>query len=558
VIDSEGGRSSGVPALDEQMTIAPYDERHFARIVALAADAIICVDRAQRITLFNNGAEKTFGYASAEIIGQRLETLIPERFRAGHEAQVRSFSAGPSAARTMAERRAIYAVRKSGEEFPAEATISKAVANGDEVMTVILRDITAQMSIRDQLERMVAERTNALEAEIRRREDAQAQLVRAQRLEAFGQLTGGIAHDFNNLLTVIGGNLELLRDRVTEERHIKPLGRALDGVAMGARLTQRLLSFARRNRLEPEDLDLNAEIIGVIDLLQRSLGGSITISSVLAPELWTAKADASQVENAILNLAINARDAMPNGGRLIIETSNVTVGADFSRSTTGDELAPGDYARISMSDTGSGMTADVLARAFEPFFTTKAPGKGTGLGLASLYGFARQSGGEVTIYSEPGRGTTVNLYLPRSSGGETPSATAPPTAERLAGHGGRILLVEDNAEVRTVTAERLEDLDYDVTACADASEAMALLGGSALFDLVFSDVVMPGGRSGIDLARWVMANRPGLPVLLTSGFTEEMLRQGDPDAAKLPLLRKPYGRNELARAIATLLPAKRQ
>jgi PAS domain S-box-containing protein len=534
------------------MTSAAYDERHFARIVALAADAIICVDQAQTITLFNHGAEKAFGYAPDEVLGKPLYILIPKRFRQGHDAHVRGFSSGPAVARHMGDRRAIFALRKNGEEFPAEATISKTGGGDDAVMTVILRDITQQMNIRDRLERMVAERTEELETEILRREQAQEQLIKVQRLEAFGQLTGGVAHDFNNLLTVIGGNLELLQERLPDGTHTKPLNRAIDAVAMGARLTQRLLSFARRSRLEPEVLDLNSEVLAIIDLLRRTLGESITISSVLAPHLWQVKADASQIENAILNLAINARDAMPDGGRLIIETANVVVDESFPKSDQGETFAPGEYVGISISDTGSGMQPEVLARAFEPFFTTKEPGKGTGLGLASIYGFARQSGGYATMYSEPGKGTTVNVYLPRSIMEASGKPTEPPTAQAPVVTRRRILVVEDNLGVRETTVDRLERLGYEVTACADADAAMNVLASTHEFALVFSDVVMPGGKSGLDLAQWIKARQPGLPVLLTSGFTEELIRSeagSDPP----PVLRKPYATADLAAALLRLL-----
>jgi PAS domain S-box-containing protein len=534
------------------MTTVAYDERHFARIVALAADAIICVDQTQRITLFNHGAEKAFGYAPEEVLGQPLDILIPARFRRGHDAHVRGFSSGPSVARHMGDRRAIYALRKNGEEFPAEATISKTGGNGDAVMTVILRDITEQMNIRERLEQMVAERTRELETEIARREQAQEQLVKVQRLEAFGQLTGGVAHDFNNLLTVIGGNLELLKDRLPDGKHAKQLDRAIDAVAMGARLTQRLLSFARRSRLEPEVLDLNTEVLAMIDLLRRTLGESITISSVLAPHLWQVRADASQIENAILNLAINARDAMPDGGKLIIETANVAVDEGFPRTSQGETFAPGEYVGISISDTGSGMPPEVLAQAFEPFFTTKEPGKGTGLGLASIYGFVRQSGGYATIYSEQGRGTTVNVYLPRSviEASDRPVGSA--RAKVSAAARSHILVVEDNPEVRETTIDRLEGLGYVVTACASADAAMSMLESTNDFALVFSDVVMPGGKSGLDLANWMKERKPGLPVLLTSGFTEELVRTeagSDPP----PVLRKPYSTGDLAAAFQKLL-----
>jgi PAS domain S-box-containing protein len=543
------GSAAGEATLEFRMTIEQYDASHLARIVALAADAIICINPQQRITLFNNGAERTFGYSAAEVLGEPLDILIPERFRRSHDRHVSGFSNGPGASRHMGDRRAIFALRRTGEEFPAEATISKTGTAGDEVMTVILRDITAQAILRDELEQRVADRTQELELEIQQREQTQQQLVRAQRLEAFGQLTGGIAHDFNNLLTVIGGNLELLDERLNDDIQRKPLRRALDAVEMGARLTQRLLSFARRNRLEPEVLELNEEIVTVIDLLRRALGEAITISSVLGPQLWRVRADASQVENAIVNLAINARDAMPHGGRLIIETANATLDSSFPLTIQGDRVTPGDYVRVSISDTGTGMGPDVLARAFEPFFTTKEPGKGTGLGLASTYGFVRQSGGHVTIYSELGKGTTVNLYLPRSRSEAEAVIETDGAFEPHAAKSKHILVAEDHPGVRETTIERLERLGHRVTACDSGSAAIEILHGGADIDLVFSDVVMAGGISGFDLAEWIARNRPGMRVLLTSGFTDDLARAGATHAAMTPLLRKPYANAELAIAI---------
>jgi PAS domain S-box-containing protein len=526
-------------------------ERHFAQIVSIAADAIICIDRDQRITLFNQGAVQAFGYTSEEALGMKLDELVPGRFRGGHARHVEGFAAGPAGARTMRERGVIHALRKNGSEFPAEATISKAGNGPDAVMTVILRDVTQRVLAQEQLERMVAERTRELEAEIRRREEAQEQLVRTQRLEAVGQLTGGLAHDFNNLLTVIGGNLELLRDKIRDGRQLRQLDRALDAVQMGARLTQRLLSFARRNRLEPELLDINSEILTLIDLLRRTLGESITITSTLSPDLWSVKADSSQIENAVLNLAINARDAMPEGGRLIIETANASIDSSFPVLTRGERVLPGDYVRITISDTGSGMTQEVVARAFEPFFTTKEPGKGTGLGLASIYGFARQSGGYVTIYSEPGKGTTVNVYLPSASHGASPVRHAERTFERSAPVTGRILVVEDNPDVRETTVERLATLGYEAISCGGVADAIEHLQGGGAFALVFSDVVMPGGQSGLDLAAWIKDNRPTLPVLLTSGFADDVIRP-DIVTPSPPLLRKPYGLADLGEAIRRL------
>jgi PAS domain S-box-containing protein len=529
---------------------APQDDR-FARIVALAADAIICIDADHRITLFNHGAEVIFGYLEREVTGEKLDILIPQRFRHGHESHVSRFSGGKPESRYMGERQAIFALRKNGEEFPAEATISKIDLGAESLLTVVLRDVTKQKLVESELQRRVAERTAELENSIRQATQAQEQLLRSQRMEAYGQLTGGVAHDFNNLLTVIGGNLELMQDRLSDERSKALLARALNGVEMGGRLTQRLLAFARRSRLEPRLLDMNLLVNNLVDLLRRTIGESIKISSTLAGNLWAVQADASEIENALLNLAINARDAMPNGGRIVIETTNATLDDSFARMAHIDDARPGDYVRLAVSDSGVGMSEDVLSRAFEPFFTTKEQGRGTGLGLASIYGFVRQSGGYVTIYSELGKGTAVNIYLPRAKNIQAPDMDRAEPSARLEGHG-LILVVEDNDGVRDITIERLEMLSFKVLSCSNAIEAKAVIDAQSGIDLVFSDVVMPGGLSGFDLAHWISEKHPRIKVLLTSGFSEELAR-GTNEAHAARVLSKPYSTGELARAIKAAL-----
>jgi PAS domain S-box-containing protein len=527
-------------------------------IVTIAADAIVSLDQSQRITLFNDGAEQIFGYRREEVIGEQLEILMPERFRSMHARHVEGFGQAANASRRMNDRGEIYALRKSGEEFPAEASISHVELGGERIYTVVLRDISERKrtldmlaSSRDELERRVAERTAELKAEMQRREATQAQLVRTQRMEAFGQLTGGIAHDFNNLLTVISGNLELLEMRLEDERSLAVLKRAQDAAAMGARLTSRLLTFARRRQFAPAVLDLNEQVMGMVDLLKRTLGDDIDLNARLSPRLWRVRADASEVENAVLNLAINSRDAMPGGGRLVIETANIEV-ASGEVGAIG-KLPAGNYVRLSVSDTGTGMPPEILARAFEPFFTTKETGRGTGLGLATIIGFAQQSGGTAKLYSEPGAGTTVSIYLPRADGGEV-SAGAGEQAILPAGAGELVLLVEDNAEVREVARNRLEALGYRVTDAGSGPAALAVFDATPDIALVFTDLVMPGGMSGLDVARAVRLRRPGTPVLLTSGFADDALREAD-GVDLPPLLHKPYGRAELARAVRQALDA---
>ena len=298
-------------------------------------------------------------------------------------------------------------------------------------------------------------------------------------------------------------------------------------------------------------INLNEQLLGMMDLLRRTLGATINLVSSLAPDLWLVRSDVSEIENAVLNLAINARDAMPHGGKLLIETSNLIVGDPPISEELG--LPIGDYVRLSVSDTGHGIDDEILARVFEPFFTTKEAGRGTGLGLSVIYGFARQSGGRLTIYSEPKRGTTVNLYLPREQKERRDRPYEEGSVQPSTGAGEIILVVEDQASVRSVTAKRLEKLGYRVREAENAVEAKALLAAGEVVDFVFSDIVMPGGMTGFDLADWLHINRPEIPVLLTSGFAENIAQEFAKDRKAITVLRKPYSGDDLATAIRATL-----
>ena len=523
----------------------------FSSIVAIAADPIISIDEHQLITMFNDGAEAIFGYKRSEVIGKPLSMLMPLRFQAAHHDHVRRFAASELPARRMAERGEISGLRKNGEQFPAEASISKVNVRGRHIYTVLLRDITERKQFQSLLEKRVDDATRELRLEMARREASQAQLIRTQRMEAVGQLTGGIAHDFNNLLTVVIGNLELIEMRLEDEKSRTLLQRAHDAADMGARLTSRLLTFARRQRLAAVPLNLNEIVIGMAEILERSLGQHVTLATSLEPSPWTVFADVSEVENAILNLAINARDAMPGGGTLVIETANVTIEAD--RIDGGATVSAGEYVRLSVSDTGCGMSDDVLRHVFEPFFTTKEIGKGTGLGLSMVYGFVQQANGAATIYSEVGHGTTVNLYLPRSAKDQIGASGGSKSSQIPHATGERILLVEDSAGVREVVSNQLETLGYVVTQASSGAEAVAKLSDPGAFDLVLSDVVMSGGMSGFDVARWMQVNAPGLRILLASGFPDAVLRSENAGEPQPEILRKPFTRAELASAVRRVL-----
>ena len=381
---------------------------------------------------------------------------------------------------------------------------------------------------------------------------AEEQLVHVQKMEAVGQLTGGIAHDFNNLLTVIIGNLELLEARLDPGGRMHKYARqAQEAADLGAELTHGLLAFARRQPLEPRAIDLNDMVSGLTGLLRRTLGEAIQISTVLAPGLRLTLADPGQVENAIINLAVNARDAMPDGGVLTIETANAELVDDDAARIF--DIEPGRYVVLSITDTGSGMPPEVATRAFEPFFTTKEVGAGTGLGLSMVYGFAKQSGGHARIYSETGHGTTVSLYLPQVAGDEATDEEQEATDHSPSGSGEIVLVVEDDPRVRLLTSTRLEQLGYAVHEASDGPEALALLEKAAHVDLLFTDIVMPGGMTGDELARRAVAIQPGIKVLFTSGYAEAAMHGNGNLGNGAGLLRKPYKLADLAQKVRECL-----
>lgn len=377
------------------------------------------------------------------------------------------------------------------------------------------------------------------------------QVRRSQRLEAIGQLTGGLAHDFNNLLTVIIGNTELLGERLAEQPELLELSSmACTAAQRGAELTRRLLAFARRQPLDPKSVDINRLIIGMDGLLRRTLSEDIDIRLATIAEPWIAYVDPAQLEAALLNLAINARDAMPEGGRLTIETANVELDEDYADRHV--DLAPGEYVMLALSDTGTGIAPEHLERVFEPFYTTKAAGKGTGLGLSMVYGFVRQSRGHIKIYSETGLGTTVKLYLPRAERVE--QATGEPQPQRAETPGSAtILVVEDDDLVRSHVEAQLKLLGYLVITARNGPEALEIIRSEADIDLLFTDVIMPGGMNGRELTEAAAVLRPELKVLYTSGYTENaIIHHGRLDDG-VDLLQKPYRRIELANKVREVL-----
>jgi PAS domain S-box-containing protein len=376
-------------------------------------------------------------------------------------------------------------------------------------------------------------------------------LAQAQKMEALGQLTGGIAHDFNNLLTVIIGNAESLVENAGPNDRLRQAAELTHGAAQrSADLVRRLLAFARQQALQPAEVNVNRLVASMQPLFKSSLGANIEIRTVLAPDLWPALIDSSQLEAALLNLAVNARDAMPEGGELLIETMNATLDQDYISGAP--ELASGPYVLIAVSDTGAGMKPEVLAHAFEPFFTTKEVGKGTGLGLSMVFGFARQSGGHARIYSEAGHGTTVKLYLPRAAAAPASDGPDARAGTQLPRGHERVLVVEDDPMVRDFVVSQLTSLGYAVTNVQNGAEALKILSSGTEVDLLFSDVVMPGGMHGGELVRRARLLRPHLKVLLTSGYAENAIASYT-DIAGIEVLGKPYGRERLARAIREAL-----
>ena len=503
-------------------------DRHFRLLIKSVSDyAIFMLDVDGRVASWNSGAERIKGYSEAEIRGRHFSVFYTDDDRdCGLPA--RALAAARSQGGFEAEG---WRLRKDGSRFWASVVIDPVRDDDGELIgfAKITRDLTEKRSIEDQLRQ-------------------------AQKMESIGQLTGGIAHDFNNLLAVVVGNLETMKRRFEamlggQDRSLLRLADgALRGADRAAALTRQLLAFSRRQTLDPQPFEAGTLIDGVVELLRRSLGERIAVTTLAPAEIWTAFADTNQLESALLNLAVNARDAMPEGGRLSIAAANVAIGPD---TIGGPALAAGDYVAISVADTGTGMTKQVLARAFEPFFTTKALGQGSGLGLSQVYGFVKQSGGDAMIESAAGTGTVVRLYLPRFRGAPLEEAAA--AAAHAEGDGELILLVEDDELVRPCTAEMIEMLGYRVLAVGEATAALSLLDAHPDIQLVLTDLGLPGALDGEALADRVRRRYPGVKVLLTSGYVQAS-RPGRTTLSRgLDLLGKPFTYDRLAEALRRLL-----
>jgi PAS domain S-box-containing protein len=509
--------------------------------------AIYLIDLDGNVASWNSGAQRIKGYTAEEIVGNPFTRFYtPEDQQAGVPQKALEMAA--NAGRFDGEG---WRVRKDGTRFWA-VVVMDAVHDEDGTLigfAKVTRDISEQRAARDKLFA------------------TQQQLAQSQKMEAVGQLTGGIAHDFNNLLTIIIGNLDTLQRRIGQASADavnlaatlkRPIEMALQGADRAAQLTQRLLAFSRKQALEPTRLDCNRLISDMSELLRRTLGEVINIEIILAGGLWPTFVDRGQLESAVLNVALNARDAMVNGGKLTIETANAYLDSRYAAQFP--DVPAGQYVLLSVADTGAGILPENLQRVFEPFFTTKDRDKGSGLGLAMVHGFVKQSGGHIRVYSEVGLGTTVKLYFPRhvEQVSAAPAVSTGTSDALLRSRSGElILVVEDDDGVREYATSVLEDLGYRVLDARDAPSALALFETSTdSLSLLFTDVVLPGGVSGRALADIVLQRRPDLPVLFTTGYTENaIVHHGrlDPD---VNLLTKPYTQEALAQKLHKLLNKK--
>ena len=495
-------------------------EQNYRMLLKAARDyAIYMLDAEGRVRTWNEGARRLKGYAAEEVIGQDPGIFLPPEHRDTDMAK----QVIAAAARDGKFEAQTWLMRKDGTRFFADIVIDTLRDDAGVLIgfATLVRDITAQH-----------EAQVALEA-------TREQLAQAQKMEALGQLTGGIAHDFNNLLMIVSGYAQILQRRLGNPKDLHAVQAIRAAADRGEKLTRQLLTFSRRQQLSPVVVDLRARIDAVRDMLVPSLHANIDLICDVAGDIWPVEVDLGELDLALVNIAVNARDAMPDGGTITLTARNVT----FRPGLLPNTLA-GDFVAIAIADTGKGIAPDMLKRVFEPFFTTKPVGKGTGLGLSQVHGFASQSGGAATVASEPGKGTTVTIYLPRSHAAPTAQAGLE-RAEQGAQAQGTVLVVEDNRDVADVSCALLEQLGYRVVKAENAGEAVRHLQIGTKFDLLFSDVVIPGAVDGLGLAQICRERYPHIPVLLTSGFSEAA-REAE---GQFEILRKPFELSALARAI---------
>ncbi|MGY3236628.1 PAS domain S-box-containing protein [Bradyrhizobium sp. USDA 4472] len=501
------------------------DSEQLARnIVETALDAFVQTDDRSTILNWSSRAEELFGWRRDEALGRNaVDLIVAESERERVETGLARFL-DSAEEQTLNRRRELMVRRRDGKEFRAELSVTALQRREGILFNVFYRDLTDKIA-------------------------SEERIRHAEKMEAVGQLTGGVAHDFNNILTVITGTIEILADAVAKDPRLAAITKMIDEAAgRGAELTQHLLAFARKQPLQPREIDVNSLIIDTARLLRPTLGEQIQIESVFEDESCVAIVDPNQLTTAILNLALNARDAMPAGGKLIVETGAAYLDEIYA---SVNDVRPGQYMMIAVSDTGTGIPSHMLARVFDPFFTSKGPGKGTGLGLSMVYGFIKQSAGHIKIYSEEGHGTTIKMYLPP---GKTPTAVndGVPATTVEGGHE-TILVVEDDRLVREYVLAQLHSLGYVTLQAANAADALTIVASGKPFDLLFTDVIMPGKMNGRQLADEVLKTRPDLRVVYTSGYTENaIIHHGRLDSGVL-LLAKPYRKSDLARIIRKAL-----
>ncbi len=507
----------------------PEASSTFEQFLDFVPDAIVGVGREGRIVLVNGQAEKLFGFERDRLIGEKIETLVPKRFRTLHTGHRDAYFEKPRT-RPMGLGVELFAVRRDGAEFPVEVSLSHLELDGETIAVAAVRDIS---------ERAESEREKTL----------QDQLQRARRLESVGQLAGGIAHDFNNILGVIMNYAEFVADELEPgspaHGDVEEIRRAAERAAA---LTRQLLIFSRREVVKPEVLDLAELVAELENLLRRALGERVELDVLLAEDLWAIEADPGQIEQVLVNLSVNARDAMPDGGRLLIEAENTELDEEYTYMHP--DTAPGRYVRLKVSDTGVGMDSETVDRIFEPFFTTKD--EGTGLGLASVYGIVTGAGGRIDVYSEVGIGTTIKVHLPATA--MLPKLSPPEHGERATGRGEIVLVVEDEPDVRRMAERILTKGGYTVIGTARGTEAMEICGRSEqAIDLLLTDVIMPE-MLGTELVEKARAARADLRVLYMSGYSHEVLApQALTDSGQSDFLEKPFNAKVLLKTVRNLL-----
>jgi PAS domain S-box-containing protein len=632
-----------------QRTVSELKTSHllFGGVVQISEDAIMTIDEKQNVTLFNSGAEKIFGYSAADVLGKSINMLLPENFRKMHSTHLEAFANSPDALRPMSRRGGIYGLRKDGNQFPAEASISKFEAGGKKIMTVRLRDITDRVAAEHTLHQMAAIVESSQDAiigedldgiiqtwnpgaeamygytanevlgksakmllppdsedevaanvqraregigtnydtrrmrkdgkqlkvaltvspirdthgmvvgastivrDITERDRLEQRLQQSQKMEAVGLLAGGVAHDFNNLLGVIVGYAYLVNTSGAGDEHSRYAGQQIINAAeKGSALTRQLLTFSRRQIMIPKVLDLNEITDGLGKMIPRLLGEDIDVRIVHGERLKHVKADPSQLEQVIMNLAVNARDAMPEGGKLIIETSNVYFDEADARH---NNVAPGDYVRLAVTDTGQGMSSETRAHIFEPFFTTKEVGKGTGLGLATVYGIVTQSQGYIWVYSELGHGTTFKIYLPATTAMATTAPLATHRQQLTVCGTETVLLVEDQADLRELFTHVLRDKGYKVLSASGGPDALQQMAKQKNpVHLLITDVIMPEMR-GNKVAEELAERYPNMKVIYMSGYTDSALIHSGSLPEDIVFLQKPFTPDAMLRLIRQVL-----